>query len=91
MNKKFKWLLREALKNREVRIVLQEVLRACRTQQHSFVPGDPHATAFHCGQQSVGLMLLEWLDEVDPKLPAQLKREHQEFFAVKEERKEEVV
>lgn len=45
------------------KIFIEKLLKACRVEQHSFVPGDPYATAFHCGQQSIGFWVKDILGE----------------------------
>lgn len=58
------------------RRVLWRVLQAAQIDQHGFVPGDSCATAFHCGQKSIGLFLLHELEEVSPGIYAQMRAEY---------------
>lgn len=39
------------------------ILLACGTNRHSFVPGDQYATAFRCGQQSIGFWLISLVED----------------------------
>ena len=80
MDKKFKWLLKQALKTREVRIFVYYGIDQCKTFSHGFVPGDPQATAFHAGQRSIGLMLFEQIVEADPVLYTKMRAEYYEFI-----------
>ena len=58
------------------RRVLWRVLQSAQIDQHGFVPGDPSATAFHCGQKSIGLYLLALLEESSPGICGQLRAEY---------------
>lgn len=58
------------------RRVLWRLLQACRVHQHPFVPGDTAATAFHCGQQSIGLFLLSTIEEAAPNAYMQMRGEY---------------
>ncbi len=58
------------------RRVLWRVLQAAQISQHGFVPGDSSATAFHCGQKSIGLFLLHELEEAAPGIYAQMRAEY---------------
>lgn len=60
------------------RRVLYRILQAAQIDQHGFVPGDPSATAFHCGQKSIGLFLLSVLEEAAPGAYGRL---HAEYLA----------
>lgn len=50
-------------KTKAGKIFIKELLFACRIDRHSFVPGDSYATAFHCGQQSIGFWVKDILGE----------------------------
>lgn len=68
------------------RRVLWRVLQAAQIGQHGFVPGDACATAFHCGQKSIGLFLLQELEEAAPGSYAQMRAEYlAELKAAQEE------
>ena len=68
------------------RRVLWRVLQAAQIGQHGFVPGDACATAFHCGQRSIGLFLLHELEEAAPGTYAQMRAEYMaEMKAAQEE------
>ena len=58
------------------RRVLFRILQAAQLDQHGFVPGDPSATAFHCGQKSIGLFLRTLLEEAAPGICGQLCAEY---------------
>ncbi|MBR4682842.1 MAG: hypothetical protein IKP06_06040 [Elusimicrobiaceae bacterium] len=64
------------LKTASGRRLLWRLLQATRVRQHSFVPGDSAATAFHCGQQSIGLFLLAEIEEASPTMYAQMRGEY---------------
>ena len=68
--------LQTVLKTVQGRRILWRLLQASRVQQHAFVPGDPHATAFHCGQQSIGLFLLHEIQEASPAAYQQMRGEY---------------
>lgn len=68
--------LQAVLKTAQGRRVLWRILQACRVHQHSFVPGDSSATAFHCGQQSIGLFLLEAIEDAAPQAYTQMRGEY---------------
>ena len=68
--------LQTVLKTVQGRRILWRILQATRVQQHAFVPGDPHATAFHCGQQSIGLFLLHEIEDALPSAYLQMRGEY---------------
>lgn len=68
--------LQTVLKTPQGRRVLWRLLQACRVNQHSFVPGDTSATAFHCGQQSIGLFLLAEIVDASPSAYQQMRGEY---------------
>ncbi len=68
--------LQTVLKTPQGRRVLWRLLQACRVHQHSFVPGDSTATAFHCGQQSIGLFLLAEIEDASPNAYVQMRGEY---------------
>ena len=68
--------LQTVLKTPQGRRVLWRLLQACRVRQHSFVPGDSTATAFHCGQQSIGLFLLSEIEDAAPTVYQQMRGEY---------------
>ena len=68
--------LQTVLKTPQGRRVLWRLLQACRVRQHSFVPGDSMATAFHCGQQSIGLFLLAEIEDASPAAYLQMRGEY---------------
>ncbi len=85
MNKKYKWLLKQALQTREARIFLYHVLHASRLFEHGFVPGDAQATAFHAGQRSIGFFIYDAIMEIDPNLFTKMRAEYKEFSEPKKE------
>ena len=68
--------LAAVLKLPQGRRVLWRILQAAQIRQHGFVPGDPYATAFHCGQQSIGLFLLAEIEDAAPAAYAQMRGEY---------------
>ena len=68
--------LQTVLKTVQGRRTLWRLLQAARVEQHAFVPGDPHATAFHCGQQSIGLFLLREIEEAAAGAYQQMRSEY---------------
>lgn len=86
MNKKYKWLLRQALQVREARIFLYYVMHETHLFEHGFVPGDPHATSFHAGQRSIGCFIYEAVMGIDPKMFAKMRSEYEEFITPQEEK-----
>ena len=68
--------LQAVLKTVQGRRLVWRILQACRVRQHSFVPGDSTATAFHCGQQSIGLFLLAEIEDAAPNAYTQMRGEY---------------
>ena len=68
--------LQTVLKTAQGRRLLWRILQAARIRQHCFVPADATATAFHCGQQSIGLFLLDEIEEASPGAYAQMRGEY---------------
>ncbi|MBR4592305.1 MAG: hypothetical protein IKO35_03770 [Elusimicrobiaceae bacterium] len=68
--------IQAVLKSAQGRRLLWRILQACRIRQHSFVPADAASTAFHCGQQSIGLFLLADIEEASPHAYAQMRGEY---------------
>ena len=61
-DEKFTKALKKIYKTKEGQTVIKKILNACKIRDHGFVPGDSLATAFHCGQKSIGLWLLAELE-----------------------------
>lgn len=68
--------LQAVLKTVQGRRLVWRILQAARVHQHSFVPGDSTATAFHCGQQSIGLFLLAEIEDAAPNAYHQMRGEY---------------
>lgn len=68
--------LAAVLKLPQGRRLLWRLLQAAQVDQHGFVPGDPYATAFHCGQKSLGLFLQTQITRISPLLMAQMGAEY---------------
>lgn len=68
--------LNTVLKTPPGRRLLWRLLQAAQVEHHGFVPGDPYATAFHCGQRSIGLFLLGELQRASPAAYARLRGEY---------------
>ncbi len=64
------------LKMPQGRRVLWRILQAAQIDQHGFVPGDACATAFHCGQKSIGLFLQTEITTLAPLMLAQMRAEY---------------
>ena len=64
------------LKMPQGRRLLWRIMQAARLQEHGFVPGDEFATAFHCGQKSIGLFLQSEIEQISPLLLAQMRAEY---------------
>lgn len=65
------------LENPNGRRIIWDILRACGIDRHSFVSADPHATAFQCGQQSIGLWLKSLIHEAKPTALLQMQQEYE--------------
>ncbi|MDD6153136.1 MAG: hypothetical protein PUC11_04220 [Elusimicrobia bacterium] len=81
-----KKLMKSMLKTREARIFLYNLMWTSRAFSHGFVPGDPHATAFHEGQRSIGLYLFDLVMQVSPDAFCQMRREWQEEYKADKDR-----
>lgn len=68
--------LQAVLKTVQGRRVLWRILQSCQLRRHAFVPGDAHATAFQCGQQSIGLFVLAEIEDAAPGAYAQMRGEY---------------
>lgn len=64
------------LKMPQGRRILWRIMQASRLQEHGFVPGDALATAFHCGQKSIGLFVQAEIERISPLLLAQMRAEY---------------
>ncbi len=69
--------MQTVLKNPQGRRVLWKILQAAQVRQHGFIPADPLATAFHCGQRSMGLFLLDEIEQASPGAYQQMRAEYQ--------------
>ena len=69
--------LQQVLKTAAGRRVLWRILQAAQVRQHGFVPGDELATIFHCGQRSIGLFLLEEIEQANATAYQQMRSEYQ--------------
>lgn len=68
--------LQTVLKTAPGRRVLWRILQAAQVRRHSFVPGDPYATVFQCGQQSIGQFLLAEIEDAAPAAYMQMRGEY---------------
>lgn len=68
--------LQTVLKTPQGRRVLWQILQAAQVRQHGFIPGDALATAFHCGQRSIGLFLLDEIEQAQPGVYQQMRSEY---------------
>ena len=69
--------LQTVLKTPQGRRVLWRILQAAQVRQHGFIPGDALATAFHCGQRSIGLFLLGEVEQAVSGAYQQMRSEYQ--------------
>ncbi|MBR2392480.1 MAG: hypothetical protein IKA93_02775 [Elusimicrobiaceae bacterium] len=60
----------------EGRRIVYKLLCASGFRSHGFVPNDPHATAFHCGQRSIALYMLEEIRQANFAALEQMEQEH---------------
>lgn len=77
LKKRLTYDLQTVLKTPQGRRVLWQILQAAQVRQHGFVPGDALATAFHCGQRSIGLFLLSEMEQAQPGAYQQMRSEYQ--------------
>lgn len=83
--------LQQVLKTSAGRRVLWRILQATQVRQHGFVPGDELATVFHCGQRSIGLFLLEEIEQANASAYQQMRSEYQaEVTALQHQLQEEI-
>ena len=68
--------LQTVLKMPQGRRVLWQILQAAQVRGHGFIPGDALATAFHCGQRSIGLFLLDEMEQAVPGAYQQMRSEY---------------
>ncbi len=68
--------LQTVLKTPQGRRVLWNLLQVAQVRRHGFVPGDSLATAFHCGQRSIGLYLLDEIEQAVPGAYQQMRGEY---------------
>ncbi|MGN0025284.1 MAG: hypothetical protein ACI351_07650 [Candidatus Avelusimicrobium sp.] len=68
--------LQTVLKTVQGRRVLWRILQACQLRRHAFVAGDAYATAFQCGQQSIGLFVLGEIEDASCGAYAQMRGEY---------------
>lgn len=58
------------------RRVLWRIFQTAQIEHHGFVPNDAQSTAFHCGQKSIGLFLLNELENAQAGVYAQMRAEY---------------
>ena len=61
----------------EGRRVVWQLLLACGHRQEAFVPGDPEATAYHCGKRALGNEMEEVIRRADPQAYEQMRQEYE--------------
>ncbi len=76
LKKRFTYDMQTVLKTPAGRRVLWRILQAAQIRQHGFVPGDSTSTAFHCGQRSIGLFLLDEIEQAHPGAYQQMRGEY---------------
>lgn len=67
--------LRSLLQSACGRRVLWRILRAARTGENAFCVQNSHATAYVCGQQSIGAWLSEEIWRAEPSALARMRLE----------------
>lgn len=50
----------------EGRAWFYDILKRCHVFNVSYVSGDPHATSFKCGEQNIGLQVLDDIQTIAP-------------------------
>lgn len=60
----------------EGRRIVWNLLQACNFRTHGFVPGDQSATAFHCGQISIGLFIADRVRQANAPALEQMEQEY---------------
>ena len=68
--------LAAVLKLPQGRRLLWRLLQAGQLENHGFVPSDPYATAFHCGQKRMALFLQDQILQVSALVLAQMRAEY---------------
>ena len=76
LKKRLTYDLQTVLKTPQGRRVLWSILQAAQVRHHGFVPGDSLATAFHCGQRSIGLYVLDEIEQAVPGAYQQMRGEY---------------
>lgn len=89
MTKKFKKQLKKMLESKESRLILYLIMLNSGTFRHGFVPGDSHATSFHAGQRSVGLMIYDWIMNSRPDIFPVMQKEYREEISSELQKKED--
>lgn len=56
-----------ALTTEQGRSWFYDIMRRCKVFQGPYVGGDPYATAFRCGEQNVGLMVMDDVQTASPE------------------------
>ena len=62
IDEQFTKALKQLNKTEKGKMIIKKIINACHVNKHGFIPGDPYATAFQCGQRSIGLWLLSELE-----------------------------
>ena len=92
LKKRLSYDLQTILKTPQGRRVLWTILQAAQIRQHGFVPGDGASTAFHCGQRSIGLYLLDEIEQAVPGAYQQMRGEYMaELISAQNQQKEETL
>ncbi len=77
LKKRSTYDMQTVLKTPQGRRVLWRLLQVAQIRQHGFIPGDASSTAFHCGQRSIGLFLLDEIEQAQPGAYQQMRGEYQ--------------
>lgn len=67
-----------AMDTKEGRAWFYDVLRRCRVFGTPYISGDPHATSFRCGEQNIGIQILDDVQTSAPEKYIVMVREAKE-------------
>lgn len=81
--------LRSVLQTACGRRVLWRILRAARTGENGFAVKDPYSTAYFCGQQSIGVWLLEEIWHAEPAAAMRMRLEAESAQRARQKAQEE--
>lgn len=68
-----------AMQTVEGRGWFHDILVRCHITRNPYMAGDPQATAFRCGEQNIGLQILDDIQTAAPQLYIDMITENKEF------------